>query len=66
MPDQGAFFLRQCTLLLRQVKLIRCYVRSERSELERVGATIFPGLVKVTYGATLTAGGLAQTVVCWV
>jgi len=35
---------------------------SERSKLERVGTTIFPGLVKVTHGATPTAGGSAQPV----
>jgi len=62
MPDQGAFFLHPGTLLLRQVRLIKNCVDSERSKLERVGTTIFPGLVKVTHGATPTAGGSAQPV----
>ncbi|KAI6042912.1 hypothetical protein EDC04DRAFT_865274 [Pisolithus marmoratus] len=38
-------------LLPRQIELIRRCLRSERGEVDRVGATIFPGLVKVAKGA---------------
>ena len=36
------------TLYPRQIELIKRCLRSERGELDVVGATIFPGLVKVT------------------
>ncbi|EGO24404.1 hypothetical protein SERLADRAFT_467625 [Serpula lacrymans var. lacrymans S7.9] len=36
------------TLYARQIELVKRCLRSERNETDRVGATIFPGLVKVT------------------
>ncbi|KAL0954345.1 hypothetical protein HGRIS_003339 [Hohenbuehelia grisea] len=38
------------TLYPRQIELVKRCLKSERSEMCRVGATIFPGLVKVTRG----------------
>lgn len=40
----------------RQIELVKRCLRSERGEPDRVGATIFPGLVKVTRGP-MTPGG---------
>ena len=54
------------TLYPRQVELAKRCRRSERGELDRVGATIFPGLVKVSRappGPGITTGDNAQTVV---
>jgi len=45
-----------CSCLTRATSCIR---------LERIGATIFPGLIKVTHGATLTVGSSVQTLVRW-
>ncbi|KAH7930163.1 hypothetical protein BV22DRAFT_78419 [Leucogyrophana mollusca] len=42
------------TLYPRQIELVRRCLKSERGDVDRVGATIFPGLVKVT--RTPTAG----------
>lgn len=60
VPELGS------TLYPRQVELVKRCMRSERGELDRVGATIFPGLVKVTRGP-MTPGGRSadnmQTVV---
>ncbi|KAI6108152.1 hypothetical protein F5141DRAFT_1121032 [Pisolithus sp. B1] len=39
-------------LLPRQIELIRRCLKSERGEADRVGATVFPGLVKVVKGTT--------------
>lgn len=39
-------------LLPRQIELIRRCLKSEQGEVDRVGATIFPGLVKVAKGST--------------
>ncbi|KAI6123300.1 hypothetical protein EDD17DRAFT_1466589 [Pisolithus thermaeus] len=39
-------------LLPRQIELIRRCLKSERGEVDRVGATVFPGLVKVAKGTT--------------
>ena len=36
----------------RQIELVKRCIRSERSELCRVGATLFPGLVKVSRNIT--------------
>ncbi|KAH7913533.1 hypothetical protein BJ138DRAFT_1058888 [Hygrophoropsis aurantiaca] len=36
----------------RQIELVRRCLKSERGEVDRVGATIFPGLVKVTKSPT--------------
>jgi hypothetical protein len=35
----------------RQIELVKRCLKSERGEVDRVGATIFPGLVKVTRGS---------------
>jgi hypothetical protein len=35
-------------LFPRQIELVKRCLKSERGEMDRVGATIFPGLVKVT------------------
>lgn len=42
VPELGS------TLHPRQIELVKRCLRSERGELDRVGATIFPGLVKVS------------------
>jgi len=36
----------------RQIELVKRCAKSEKGELDRVGATVFPGLVKVTRGVT--------------
>lgn len=54
------------TLYPRQVELAKRCRRSERGELDRVGATIFPGLVKVSRtlpGPGAAPGDNTQTVV---
>lgn len=38
------------TLYPRQIELVKRCLTSERGEIDRVGATIFPGLVKVSKG----------------
>ncbi|KAF9649241.1 hypothetical protein BDM02DRAFT_3186418 [Thelephora ganbajun] len=40
------------TLYPRQIELVKRCLTSERGELDKVGATIFPGLVKVSRGPT--------------
>ncbi|KAG2348027.1 hypothetical protein BDR05DRAFT_875197 [Suillus weaverae] len=45
VPELGSI------LYPRQIELVRRCLRSERGEQDRVGATIFPGLVKVTRGS---------------
>lgn len=50
VPELGS------TLYPRQIELVKRCLRSERGELDRVGATIFPGLVKVTRGPPLPSG----------
>ncbi|KAG6862473.1 hypothetical protein C0995_000019 [Termitomyces sp. Mi166 len=40
----------------RQIELVKRCMKSEGGELDRVGATIFPGLVKVTRGPMLSNG----------
>jgi hypothetical protein len=60
VPELGA------TLYPRQVELAKRCRRSERGELDRVGATIFPGLVKVSRtqpGPGVAPGDTTQTVV---
>jgi len=44
VPELGS------TLYPRQIELVKRCLLSERGETDRVGATIFPGLVKVTRG----------------
>lgn len=50
VPELGS------TLYPRQIELVKRCLRSERGEADRVGATIFPGLVKVTRGPLLPTG----------
>ncbi|TFK74122.1 hypothetical protein BDN72DRAFT_886508 [Pluteus cervinus] len=60
VPELGS------TLYPRQIELAKRCLRNERGEEDRVGATIFPGLVKVTRGPLLPSGQHAdntQTVV---
>lgn len=60
VPELGS------TLYPRQVELAKRCRRSERGEVDRVGATIFPGLVKVSRnlpGPGVAAGDTANTVV---
>ncbi len=52
------------TLLPSQVELVKRCLKTERGEADRVGATVFPGLVKVTRGgqaANGSANGSAHT-----
>lgn len=44
------------TLYPRQIELVKRCMTSERGEVDRVGATIFPGLVKVSRGPAAPAG----------
>lgn len=53
VPEVGS------ALLPHHIELIRRCLKSERGEVDRVGATVFPGLVKVTKGAT-GPGGQSQ------
>ena len=49
-----------------QIELLKRCIKSERGEVDRVGATVFPGLVKVTRGKSAANGSGAphtQTVV---
>jgi hypothetical protein len=60
VPELGS------TLYPRQVELAKRCRRSERGELDRVGATIFPGLVKMSRtlpGPGIALGDTMQTVV---
>jgi len=50
VPELGS------TLYPRQIELVKRCLRSERGEFDRVGATIFPGLVKVSRGPPLPNG----------
>ena len=56
------------TLYPRQIELVKRCMTSERGEPDKVGATIFPGLVKVSRGPTTPndkpdASNVVQTVV---
>jgi hypothetical protein len=57
VPELGS------VLYPRQIELVKRCLKSERGETDRVGATIFPGLVKVTRGGVPGAPETAQTVV---
>jgi len=60
VPELGS------TLYPRQIELIKRCMRNEQGESDRVGATIFPGLVKVTRGPMTpdgSSGDNIQTVV---
>lgn len=54
VPEMGS------ALLPLQIELIRRCLKSERGEGDRVGATIFPGLVKVTRGSRSTSNSQEQ------
>ncbi|RDB25890.1 hypothetical protein Hypma_006731 [Hypsizygus marmoreus] len=56
VPEMGS------TLYPRQIELVRRCLRSERGEIDRVGATIFPGLVKITRGPPLPNGQYGENV----
>ncbi|TCD63206.1 hypothetical protein EIP91_005845 [Steccherinum ochraceum] len=46
----------------RQMELVKRCMKSERGELDRVGATVFPGLVKVTRGVVQPNGQQSEHV----
>ncbi|KDR78967.1 hypothetical protein GALMADRAFT_94170 [Galerina marginata CBS 339.88] len=54
VPELGS------VLYPRQIELVKRCLKSERGETDRVGATIFPGLVKVSRGGTIP--GMEETV----
>lgn len=54
VPELGSI------LYPRQIELVKRCLKSERGETDRVGATIFPGLVKVSRAATVP--GMEETV----
>lgn len=56
VPELGS------TLYPRQIELVKRCMLSERGEADRVGATIFPGLVKVTRGPMTPGGQAAESV----
>lgn len=56
VPELGS------TLYPRQIELVKRCMRSERGDPDRVGATIFPGLVKVTRGPVLPSGQASENV----
>jgi len=60
VPELGS------TLQPRQIELVKRCLKSERGEMDRVGATIFPGLVKVNRQAsnmeTMQQQGQPETV----
>ncbi|KAG2035824.1 hypothetical protein BDR03DRAFT_993256 [Suillus americanus] len=58
VPELGSI------LYPRQIELVRRCLKSERGEQDRVGATIFPGLVKVTRGTVTATEQNQETVIC--
>ncbi|KAG6865796.1 hypothetical protein C0991_011788 [Blastosporella zonata] len=50
------------TLYPRQIELVKRCLKSERGEIDRVGATIFPGLVKISRGPQLPNGQHGENV----
>ncbi|KAF9453501.1 hypothetical protein P691DRAFT_658519 [Macrolepiota fuliginosa MF-IS2] len=56
VPELGS------TLYPRQIELVKRCLKSERGELDRVGATIFPGLVKVTQGIQQPNGQIGDNI----
>lgn len=54
VPEVGS------ALYPRQIELVKRCLKSERGETDRVGATIFPGLVKVS--RAVTAPGMEENV----
>jgi len=57
VPELGS------VLYPRQIELVKRCLKSERGELDRVGATIFPGLGKVSRSASAQEGENTYTVV---
>ncbi|KAI0636056.1 hypothetical protein C8Q77DRAFT_1170605 [Trametes polyzona] len=57
VPDVGS------AMNPRQIELVKRCQRTERGEPDRVGASVFPGLVKVTRGVAGQSAEGAQTVV---
>ncbi|KAK0236063.1 hypothetical protein EDD85DRAFT_839187 [Armillaria nabsnona] len=55
VPELGS------TLYPRQIELVKRCLKSERGDMDRVGATIFPGLVKVTRALALPDGPSTET-----
>ncbi|KII85095.1 hypothetical protein PLICRDRAFT_166613 [Plicaturopsis crispa FD-325 SS-3] len=56
VPELGS------TLYPRQIELVKRCMRSETGEIDRVGATIFPGLVKVSRGPVTPGGATGQNI----
>lgn len=65
VPELGS------TLSPRQNELVKRCMRSENGNIDRVGATVFPGLVKVSKGPDIPGQGpeiiqVCSTYFCWV
>jgi hypothetical protein len=59
VPELGS------NLYPRQIELVKRCLKSERGEVDRVGATIFPGLVKISKAPTAPNGEVGEnTHVC--
>lgn len=56
VPELGS------TLYPRQIELVKRCMLNERGELDRVGTTIFPGLVKISRGPALPGGDYGDNV----
>jgi hypothetical protein len=56
VPELGS------TLLPRQIELVKRCMTSEKGQVDRVGATIFPGLVKVAKGPATPGGDPPKTI----
>lgn len=56
VPELGS------TLYPRQIELVKRCLMSEQGDTDRVGATIFPGLVKVTRGPPTPGGQEAESI----
>lgn len=54
VPELGS------ALYPRQIELVKRCMKSERGEIDRVGATIFPGLVKISRGITAPNGEVGE------
>jgi hypothetical protein len=56
VPELGS------TLYPRQIELVKRCLLSEQGDADRVGATIFPGLVKVTRGPTTPGNEVSENI----
>ena len=54
VPELGS------NLYPRQIELVKRCLKSERGEVDRVGATIFPGLVKISKAPTAPNGEVGE------